>query len=304
MDQRRSARQRRAGAVVAALRAAESLPDPIFAGLGVPVSRLASRFPNRVVRQWRINARIATGEWPSGHLTRVAMTSWWRNLGESLRLPQWTRERLLDSVWAEPEGLAQLFDATAGPGAVLALPHLGSWDLAGAWASASGLPVSAVAEQLSPPVFEHFRAARDRVGIRVYSQRDRAVMARLEDDLRAGRMICLVSDRDFTRHGVSVDWPTPGGPVRVTVPAGPAHLAQRTGAHLFCVTTHYASPGLRIRIRRLDTPAPGEDIGPALQGMTDGFAAEVRAHIEDWHVLQPFFPREVEDAVHAREADG
>ncbi len=288
------ARQVRAQALVAALRLTGRMPRGLYTAVGSPVARVLGAHPNKAVRQWQLNIRIATGAWPDEQMTRAGVASWWRNLGESVQLPHWSRQYLLDHVWTEPVGLSLLYEATAGPGAVLALPHLGSWDVAGAWASANGLPVTAVAEQLPKAVFEYFRDARASVGMRVLSERDPAVMAKLASDVTAGQMVCLVSDRDFTRHGVEVGWPTPDGSVPVHVPAGPARLAQLTGAKLFCVTTHYAPPGMKIEIQAVPTPPPDADPAPYLQLITDGFSAAVRAHPVDWHVMQPFFPRSVE----------
>ena len=52
--------------------------------------------------------------------------------------------------------------AYAGPGAVVALPHSGNWDLAGAWACLTGMPVTTVAEQLSEAEYAAFMAFRER----------------------------------------------------------------------------------------------------------------------------------------------
>ena len=51
---------------------------------------------------------------------------------------------------------------------MLALPHLGNWDFAGAWLAGQGYTVTVVAEPLEPPeLFEWFVETRRRLGMRV-----------------------------------------------------------------------------------------------------------------------------------------
>ena len=47
-------------------------------------------------------------------------------------------------------------------GAIVALPHMGNWDLAGAWACLTGMPVTTVAERLRPEsLYDRFVAYRE-----------------------------------------------------------------------------------------------------------------------------------------------
>ena len=63
----------------------------------------------------------------------------------------------------------QLRDAhAAGNGTILALPHMGNWDHAGAWLVLSGVPFTTVAERLEPAaLFDRFVAFREELGFEV-----------------------------------------------------------------------------------------------------------------------------------------
>ena len=56
----------------------------------------------------------------------------------------------------------------AGKGLVLALPHLGNWDAAGAWLAGEGYTITVVAEPLEPPeLYDWFVETRRQLGMRV-----------------------------------------------------------------------------------------------------------------------------------------
>lgn len=181
-------------------------------------------------------------------------------------------------------------DAHATTGAVVALPHLGNWDLGGAWACLEGMPVASVAEQLDPAEFRVFLEARERLGFTIYGHRQERLVDRLCDDLRTGHLVALVSDRDFSRTSVAAQWPTPTGPVEVSMPSGPARIALETGAALLGMATYYEGSKLRLVVSEPVAHVPGVGgVAVMMQEMCDFFASQVAAHPQDWHMLQPVF---------------
>ncbi|KPC74263.1 lipid A biosynthesis acyltransferase, partial [Streptomyces sp. NRRL WC-3753] len=95
-------------------------------------------------------------------LSRAGMRSYLRYWMESFRLPAWSEQRIKEGF--EPEGLHHLTDGlAAGKGVILALPHLGNWDLAGAWVTRNlGVPFTTVAERLKPEtLYDRFVAYRE-----------------------------------------------------------------------------------------------------------------------------------------------
>lgn len=59
-------------------------------------------------------------------------------------------------------------DVAAGRGAVIALPHGGNWDAAGAWVAAMGWPITTVAERLKPEaIYTRFLEFRQGLGMEI-----------------------------------------------------------------------------------------------------------------------------------------
>lgn len=257
-------------------------------------AQVVARRPNRAVRQWQLNVETLTGRRPDADLTRRGLQSWARNLVSSFQLARLSGEQIESLVVIDPDHRARLTGLAADPGAIVALCHAGSWDLAGVWACHVGMPVSTVAEQLEAPEFDAYLRMREQLGFRVYGHRDPRAIGKLGRDAREGRLICLLADRDFSRRGVPVTWPSWSGSLDATMPPGPAHLALSTGHALLALTTHYEGDRMRIVVSEPITAAPGSTRAEAIASMTqqlcDFFSAQITAHPEDWHMLQPIFP--------------
>lgn len=217
-------------------------------------------------------------------LSRAGMRSYARYWWEALRLPVWDRAQIL--ARATVDGWDLVTDAVRERGAVVALPHMGNWDLAGAWAAANGVPVTAVAERLRPEaVFEKFVAFRQRVGIEVVPLGADNVVSTLVSRARAHRLVTLLTDRGFGASGVDVDFF--GEPARM--PVGAATVAVRAGVPLFPVTLWY--DGLaRVQVHEAVPVPAGTDERAQVAAMTAAvakvFEQAVREHPADWHMLQ------------------
>jgi KDO2-lipid IV(A) lauroyltransferase len=77
---------------------------------------------------------------------------------------------------------------------------------------------------------------------------------------------------------------------RARLPRGPAALARRTGAPLVPVTPHYEGRDLVLRFY---PPVPHVEGPEGLVAMTqqvaDAFTSALRAHPQDWHMMQRAF---------------
>ncbi len=275
-----------------ALRLAERIPPALWRPALWLGGHAAALRPPRPLRQWQLNAATVTGTAPGHMLTARAATSWGRNLFESVQLGRWSADQVERTVVVDPAGRQRLFGAHRDGGVVVALPHTGSWDLAGAWACRNGLPVSTVAEELDAEEFGFFVAVREALGMKVYGHRDPTVVGRLERDLREGRVVCLLSDRNFGRRGTPVQWPVAEGSTTVRMPGGAAHLAVSTGATLLGIACRYEGRRMRLVVSEpIRPPADGADPLVAMnQQLADFFGEQVRDGVEDWHMLQRFFP--------------
>lgn len=238
------------------------------------------------LRTWATNIELATGESPGPGLRRQAIRSWLRTYLEVLALPSWRPEQIAGRVSADPEGERVLRLAHAGPGVVCALPHSGNWDLAGGWAASTGLPVSSVAERLGEAEFAAFTRIRAGLGIDILAHDDPGAVRALIGAVRAGRVVCLMADREFGTGGVAVRW---NGRC-VIMPAGPALVARRTGAVLLGVGCHYTAAGMKIEFSDpIEHRAGRTGLAAMTQDLADWFSRFVAAHPADWHVMQPFF---------------
>ncbi len=228
-------------------------------------------------------------------LTRDAVRSYLRYWCELFRLPGWPVEDVVRRT--RTVGEHHVRDAHAqGRGVVVPLPHMANWDWAGAWACATGMPLTTVAERLRPErLYDEFVSYRRTLGMRILPLTGgEAAFPRLEEWLRGGGLVCLLADRDLSGTGVEVQ--LCGAPARM--PRGPALLARRTGAPLVPVTLHYAGRDLTVTFHPPVPHTSGpEGLVAMTQGVADAFTAALRAHPEDWHMMQKVF---VEDLARTR----
>lgn len=256
-----------------------------------PVSRLGPRLAvaRQItgVRQWSLNFQVIHGEMPTRQLQRTAVRSWIRNTVGSLMLGKLTQQQIIDQVLIADDQLER-YRAAADRGVVLALPHMGNWDLAGAWSSAIGLPISSVAEKLPEQDFRFFLDLRSQLGMKIYAHDDGDVMNKLRADLSQGRVVALLADRDFSRRGVPVNWTTSKGSVELTMPPGPAALASSTGSLLLPTVTFFEGDRMRIEFGEPILPTVAVEV--ATQQLADFFSSQVSRHTVHWHLMQRFFP--------------
>lgn len=227
-------------------------------------------------------------------LTREGLRSYLRYWCDVFRLPAWGAEQITGSVRVEGEHHLRSNVGEGRPGLVAALMHMGNWDHAGAWAAATGAPVTTVAEVLEPQqLSERFLAYRRRLGMEILPLEGAgtSVLSTLAARLRTGRLVPLLADRDLRATGVEVQ--LLGAPAKL--PPGPALLALQTGAPLHPVSIWHETDdrlGRRLVIRFHDAvPAPGpgptrERVTTMTQSVADVFGAALREHPTDWHMLQ------------------
>ena len=213
-----------------------------------------------------------------------AMHSYMRYWCDTFRFPDWSPERVRDTVTVTNEHL--LLDAIAAKtGVIVTLPHAGNWDHAGAYFCAKGIHLVTVAEHLKPEkLFLKFLSYRQAMGMEVLPL-DGRVLGTLEQRLRQGALVALIADRDLSRSGIDVSFF--GGPSRM--PPGPALLALKTKAPLITAFVSYTEAGIHIDFNEVSIPASGSDeakVSQITQSMAQQFENGISAHPQDWHMLQ------------------
>ena len=232
-------------------------------------------------------------------LSRDGMRSYARYWLEVFRLPVISRERILADMRCTGEEQTAMEYLAAGRGVIFALPHMGNWEHAGAWIVARGVGrFTTVAERLKPEsVFDKFVAFRESLGMEVLPATGGASrFGVLAQRLRAGRLVCLLADRDVTGAGIEVDFF--GEKARMM--GGSAALAVQTGAALMPVTLWYEGECWGAHIYpEIPVPADGtrqEQIAAMTQGLATIFEAAITEHPEDWHMLQRVFTDDLDQA--------
>jgi len=213
-----------------------------------------------------------------------AMRSYMRYWCDTFRFPDWSPERVRETVSVTNEHL--LLDAiSAKTGVIVTLPHAGNWDHAGAYFCGKGINLVTVAEHLKPEkLFLKFLSYRQAMGMEVLPL-DGRVLGTLEQRLRQGALVALVADRDLSRSGIAVTFF--GAPSRM--PPGPAILALKTDAPLITAFVSYTETGIHIDFNEVSLPTSGSDeekISHIVQDMAQQFEVGIAAHPEDWHMLQ------------------
>ncbi|MFK0237262.1 phosphatidylinositol mannoside acyltransferase [Streptomyces vinaceus] len=278
----------------------KKLPEPAAVALGRRIADYAWKRRGKSVLRLESNlARVVPDASPERlrALSQAGMRSYMRYWMESFRLPTMETGRFGQDVLMKDEHI--LRDALAsGRGVVVALPHLANWDLAGAWAVGHlGVPFTTVAERLKPEsLFDRFVAYRESLGMEVLPHTGGAAFGTLARRLRSGGLVCLVADRDLSASGVEVDFF--GSTARM--PAGPALLAQQTGAVLLPATLYYGdTPRMYGRIHpEVTVPQAGtraEKTTAMTQAVADAFASGISEHPEDWHMLQRLWLDDLEE---------
>jgi len=213
-----------------------------------------------------------------------AMRSYMRYWCDTFRFPDWSKEKILETVSVTNEHLLlnAIRDKT---GVIVCLPHAGNWDHAGAYFCAQGIRLVTVAERLKPEkLFLKFLQYRQNMGMEVLPL-DGNVISTLTQRLNDGALVALVSDRDLSKSGIDVEFFN--GPARM--PAGPAILALDTKAPLVTAFVSYTESGIHVDFKHVVLPSTGtreEKVKEIVHMSAKHFEDGIREHPEDWHMLQ------------------
>jgi len=217
-------------------------------------------------------------------LVEKAYLSYMRYWCDTFRIHKWSAARISSTVTTTNDHLLR-DPMVAGKGVVIALPHSGNWDHAGAYFCQEGFPLVTVAEVLKPEkLFTKFLAYRESMGFEVLGLDSRAFVTLLRR-ARENRLIALVADRDLSDSGIPVKF----FGHTAKMPAGAAVLAIKEEVPLAVAHVSYTEIGIHIDFRAIEVAQHGsesERISATVQSIADAFAIGIKSHPEDWHMLQ------------------
>ncbi len=262
------------------------LPERIAYRLGDLLSRYALHRRGKRVSRLRSNLETV-----APHLTKEqiddllekAMRSNLRYWIDTFRFPSWSANRIRSTVQVTNRDIFDRLMAE-GRGLIVALPHAGNWDHAGAFFCAEGYPLVTVAEHLKPEkLFRKFLAYRQAMGMEVLDL-DARVTRILKERLEQGRLLALVADRDLSSQGVEIDF----FGRRAKFPAGPAKLASETGAPLITAYISYTNDGINVEFSE-PIQTQSRTIQEIVQSIANNFEIGIARYPQDWHMLQRVF---------------
>jgi phosphatidylinositol dimannoside acyltransferase len=221
-------------------------------------------------------------------VARRAFQNYGRMLMDFVLMGSLTPEELVKRMTID--GRDQLDAALAkGRGAIMAVPHMGSWDMAGSYAGALGYSISAVAERFPGSLNDAVVRTRQRFGLDVIALGRSAVRA-ITNALQANAIVALLCDLD-QGPGVTVRF----FGRRSIVPGGPAAIALKTGAALMPACQYATSPG-RHHVH-LDPPLvwpAGETKEGLMQRVVNRFEDFIKERPDQWYAFRSMFARDEE----------
>ena len=271
---------------------------------------LAWRREGPRVQMLEANLVRILGQNVDGKALRTASRGVMRNYGrywlEIFRLPVMPVQQLVDGMHDREGAATRILDTAAeGRGLVIALPHMGNWDQAGAWIITKGAgSFTTVMERLKPEsLYERFVTFREGLGMEVLPAsggvRPFGILAQR---LRAGKIVILPADRDVTGSGIEVDF----FGEKAKMMAGPAALAVLTGAALLPAALWFEDDGWGVHVgAEIKPPEDGtrsEKIAAMMQDIATFFEQGIREHPHDWLMLQKVFVADLDPERQARAA--
>ena len=216
-------------------------------------------------------------------IARRAFQNYGRMLMDFLLMGSLSPEEVLHRVTVE--GREDLDAALArGKGVIMAVPHMGSWDMGGAYAGALGYRISAVAETFPGSLNEAVVRTRQRFGLDVITLGRSAVRA-ITRALEENRIVALLCDLE-QGPGVKVQF----FGRRAVVPGGPAAIAIKTGAALLPACQYMTSPGRhRVHLDPALSWPHGETKEGLMQQVVGRFEDFIKEHPDQWYAFRPMF---------------
>jgi lauroyl/myristoyl acyltransferase len=219
-------------------------------------------------------------------VARRAFQNYGRMLMDFLLMGSLTPQELIKRM--SIDGRQHLDAALAlGRGAIMAVPHMGSWDMAGSYAGALGYPIAAVAERFPGSLNDAVVRTRGRFGLSVIML-GRSAVRSITQALQANSIVALLCDLE---QGPGVEVRFFGR--RAVVPGGPAAIAIKTGAALLPAYQYVVSPGRHhVHLDPALSWPPGEAKETLMQRVVGRFEKFIAEHPDQWYAFRPMFGTE------------
>ena len=267
------------------------LPEPVVLGFFTFIADMAWLSRGNGVKRLQFNLSRVLDKEPISITVKVmskeVMRSYFRYWAQLFRFSAYSKDEILKRARMENREILDTVLAQ-GRGAVIVLPHSGNWDWAAAWVAMKFHGVTTVAERLKPEeLFDLFVSLRVGYGLEVLPHRggDKPPTQVLGQRLREGKIVALVSDRDFTRRGVETIFFNHA----TTFPTGALRLSLEHGAPI--VTAGAWSEGSNVVMTLYSVIEPNEGTQETrAAAIAQAFEQHISQHPQNWHMLQQIWP--------------
>lgn len=263
------------------------LPEKSAYRLFSKLAQSMYRKNGKSVRRLRTNYSIVKPSLSDEELENLVIAgldSYMRYWCDTFRIHRWSPTRIASTVTTSGDSYLRN-PMNEGRGVVVALPHSGNWDHAGAYFCNEGFPLVTVAEVLKPEkLFKKFLTYREEMGFEVLGLDSRAFLT-LVKRAREKRLIALVADRDLSASGIEVQF----FGRTAKMPAGPAVLAIKEGLPLVAAHVSYTGTGIHIDFQQVEISSlqgESEKVAATVQNIAIAFESGIAQSPEDWHMLQ------------------
>jgi KDO2-lipid IV(A) lauroyltransferase len=178
-----------------------------------------------------------------------------------------------------------------GKGGVLVSAHLGNWEMAGAVLSLLGYPLSVVAlAHKDDQVNAFFNTQREFFGAQVIQTN--VALRRCLEHLKRNRLVCILADRDFGHHGLSMKF----FGKKSIIPKGAALFSLKTGAPII-PGFFLRAPNNKFNIVIMDPIYPpsliegratDQDVESLISQYLHLIEDKIRQHPSQWLMFRPF----------------
>lgn len=273
----------RARLITALLKLFAALPLAWNRRLAGLFGRLLYLVPNSLRRHSEINLQLCLPELSPVERRRLLKTSLIETAKTALEAGPmwfWPPERLLPLLAEDSEGVDAVDAAIRkGRGALLATPHLGSWEMAGHFGAARWGITNLYRPPRMAAMDKLIREGRQRAGAQLATT-DAKGVRQLYETLSRGGVVGILPDQDPGRSGVFA--PFFGVPASSMVLLG--RLARKTGAAVFfCYCERLpGTAGYRMHFHPAPPGVDSEDPMTAATAMNRGVEGCVRACPEQY----------------------
>ncbi|MEZ4665618.1 MAG: lysophospholipid acyltransferase family protein [Thermomicrobiales bacterium] len=223
------------------------------------------------------------------------------NVATMLRSPHQSPRQLLDSVRVTHGDWSILDEAlSAGKGVIVLTAHLGSFDSMGSSIRARGYPIAALtARTTNRFTFEFISFLRQAHDVKLIEASSSGVREAIEW-VRAGKVLCLLSDRDFFVNGVQVEF----FGEETTLPVGAVRIARETGAIVIPMFTVRLGSDHALMIEQPfvveRTSDRADDVTIGMQRVVAALEGAIEIAPEQWAMFQRVWPVESGLAIEPR----